>query len=108
MNKNNHDDKEKKNHQEPEENSISPLVDPEVKEPNMPLVNSDPKEPLSPLTEPNNPEELPTSYPDDKEEPMTPLTEKNEVKDKNGQPEEIEKIKPMKDIMEDIRQDQEE
>jgi hypothetical protein len=35
------------------EGSISPLVDPEIKDPEVPLVNGDPEKPLSPLTEPN-------------------------------------------------------
>lgn len=35
------------------EGSISPLVDPEIKDTGHPLVNEDPEKPLSPLTEPH-------------------------------------------------------
>lgn len=38
---------------EKKDESISPLVEPEEKDPPMPLVNDDPNEPLTPLTEPN-------------------------------------------------------
>ncbi|MGF2053952.1 hypothetical protein [Vagococcus fluvialis] len=42
-----------KEERDKEDESVSPLVDPEVRDPNVPLVNEDPNKPLSPLTEPN-------------------------------------------------------
>lgn len=40
-----------------DDESISPLIDPEIRDPKVPLVNDDPEQPLSPLTENNDPDD---------------------------------------------------